>query len=306
MRYFVIGIIVVTALLLLINTLISLAFFELFAGRRFRMRLGPASPEDKTNNGNNKKQTPEDFGYRNVKINSYDGLALNGYVKTHDDNAPFAIVVHGFGSRALDMFRHSELFVDKGYNVLVPDLRGHGGSEGNNSGLSVTDSHDIESWVNWLKENTQMKEYIAMGLSLGGMTVLRYAAEHSDEDLKAVITDSAPYALEPIAHNIYSWKIKYPWVFVRAAIDVLLRIKLGFRFTDTELGSGLKNIKVPVLTIHGNKDGLIDIKYGQAISDSIVSYHEFHEFESNHTEAIIDDYDKYEAVISGFLARCSV
>lgn len=305
LRYFVICFIAIMAFVLTINTLISLAFFELFVGRRFRIRLGPSSSEDKTNNGNNKKQKLEDFGYHNVKINSFDRLVLNGYVKIQDENALFAIVAHGFGSNALDMFRHSELLVNKGYNVLVPDLRGHGGSEGKNCGLSVLDSIDIESWVKWLKSNTQMKEYIALGLSLGGMTVLRYASEHSDGNLKAIITDSAPFALEPIAHRIYSWKVKYPWVFVRTFIDMLLRIKLGFHFKLTELGQRLKRISVPVLIIHGNNDGLIDIEYGKAISDSIVSYHEFHAFDSNHTEAIIDDYVKYKSVLYSFLDRAS-
>lgn len=276
----------------------------MFVGRRFRIMLGPSSSENKTNNGNSKKQKPEDLGYNNVKINSFDRLVLNGYVKIQYENAPFAIVVHGFGSNAFGMFRHSELLVNKGYNVLVIDLRGHGGSEGKYCGLSLLDSKDIELWAEWLKLNTQMKEYIALGLSLGGMTVLRYASERSDSNLKAVITDSA-FALEPIARGIYSWKVKYPWILVRTVIDVLLRIKLGICFKDTELGQSLKSIKVPVLIIHGNNDGLIDIEYGKAISDSIVSYHEFHAFNSNHTEAIIDEYNGYKSILYRFLDKVS-
>lgn len=45
------------------------------------------------------------------------------------------IVVHGYTSKADDMTRWIRTFYDEGYNVLAPDLRGHGESEGHYIGM---------------------------------------------------------------------------------------------------------------------------------------------------------------------------
>ena len=74
--------------------------------------------------------------YTDKYINSFDNLKLHGYeVKNENKTNKWAIVVHGYTSEGELVSSKAKHFYEMGYNVLVPDLRGHGKSEGDYIGM---------------------------------------------------------------------------------------------------------------------------------------------------------------------------
>ena len=84
-----------------------------------------------------------DFKYKELKL-EYEGNELHGYYFENEDKKEktIAFLCHGYGSGAKDMVPYAKNFLEKGYEVFIPDLRGHAQSKGQYSGLGVNDVRD--------------------------------------------------------------------------------------------------------------------------------------------------------------------
>lgn len=61
-----------------------------------------------------------------IRVN---GLMLVHYVHRGGEDAPLAWVIHGWTSGSMRMLQRAESFLERGWNVLMVDLPGHGGSD---------------------------------------------------------------------------------------------------------------------------------------------------------------------------------
>lgn len=59
-----------------------------------------------------------------------------------------AIIAHGYMGQATDMPQYAKIYHDLGYNVLMPDARGHGKSEGDYIGFGWDERKDYLQWIN--------------------------------------------------------------------------------------------------------------------------------------------------------------
>ncbi len=78
-----------------------------------------------------------------IRLQSKDGLWLNTYEMTpYHPSHTWVIVVHGYriDALSLDFIR---LFYEKGFNVLAPDLKSHGKSEGQYIGMGFKDKEKL-------------------------------------------------------------------------------------------------------------------------------------------------------------------
>lgn len=67
---------------------------------------------------------------RSLWWDSSDGLRLHAYDHGNPDASKTLVIEHGYGEHGGRYHHHAQRFVDAGYRVLVPDVRGHGHSEG--------------------------------------------------------------------------------------------------------------------------------------------------------------------------------
>ena len=83
-------------------------------------------------------------GYTDVYIRSDDGFKLHNYkIINKYSSKKWVIIVHGYISKGVNMASYAENFYDMGYNVMIPDLRAHGESEGYYIGMGWDDRNDI-------------------------------------------------------------------------------------------------------------------------------------------------------------------
>ena len=59
------------------------------------------------------------------------------------------------------------IFIEQGYNLLLPDLRGHGQSEGDYIAMGWLDRLDIINWIKYLIDNDSKVKIILYGVSMG-------------------------------------------------------------------------------------------------------------------------------------------
>ena len=116
----------------------------------------------------------------------------------HQEN-PTIIVLHGFAQQAHSWDFVALSFCDR-YRVIALDQRGHGDTswakDGNYS-LKVF-QNDLELVV----EKLALKNFILMGLSMGGRNAIMYAANNPDKVDALVIVDASPENMEKGTINI--------------------------------------------------------------------------------------------------------
>lgn len=103
-----------------------------------------------------------------------DNLKLN--CRMVENGSPVWIVVtHGLGEHS---GRHSHLFklFSQYFNVCIYDLRGHGNSGGERANVSKFKDfvNDLDDVINYLKDEFDMKRYILLGHSMGGLITSSY------------------------------------------------------------------------------------------------------------------------------------
>ncbi|MDP3723682.1 MAG: alpha/beta hydrolase [Candidatus Omnitrophota bacterium] len=127
-----------------------------------------------------------------VHFEATDGLRLEGWLARTDPLRPWLILCHGVGSNRADLLDIAEGLHAAGFNLLLFDFRGHGGSDGRTTSFGWTEQRDLKGALAFLGGQPEIPAapYGVYGTSMGGVVALLVAAR--DERIGAVAVDS-PY-----------------------------------------------------------------------------------------------------------------
>ena len=109
-----------------------------------------------------------------VHITADDGTSLSARYCHEADDAPIAIIMHGYRSTAMrDTMGLIVLCKKLGYNLLMPDQRAHGRSDSYTITMGAQERYDARAWAYWASVRSSGKVPIfLMGVSMGAATVL--------------------------------------------------------------------------------------------------------------------------------------
>ncbi len=189
-----------------------------------------------------------------------DDLTLKSwYVPAKTKTDKTVIVVHGFNAKKEEMSAYGMLFHKLGYNVLMPDNRAHGESEGKIIGYGVTDSRDLIKWTDKLVKSNPQSEITYFGVSMGAATVMMASGKDLPKNVKAIIEDcgytSVWDELSYQAKDMYNLPA-FPILYEVSAIS---KLRAGFTYGSPEASSviALSHNKLPALFIHGDADDFV-------------------------------------------------
>ena len=193
-------------------------------------------------------------------ITSFDNLKLHSYVvKRNKETSKWVIIVHGYAEEGKLYSRKALHFYNMGYNVLVPDLRGNGKSEGDYIGMGYHDRLDVISWANYIIKNDPQAEIALYGTSMGGAAVLMASGENLPSNIKAIISDCAYTSV----YDIFDYEIRnytnsssFPIIDSLNAVTLL---RAGYTLKSASAIDAVKNSKTPILYFHGDEDKFVPI-----------------------------------------------
>lgn len=198
-------------------------------------------------------------------IVGYDGVKLSARLIKHA--TPYgrvAICCHGYGLTSDYVQPQAKLFYDRGFDVLVPALRGHEGS-GGKVGMAWVDRFDVARWIEKTIEEYGSDVQIALfGASMGGSTVVSVAGMTPPPQVKCVIDDCGfSSQLEE-----YSSQFSAPLVFF---IKLGVRLVHGYSVSDADFTALARNMRVPALFIHGSSDRFVPCALGKKLFEACAS-----------------------------------
>jgi fermentation-respiration switch protein FrsA (DUF1100 family) len=196
--------------------------------------------------------------YEEKTIQSVDQLKLNAYsIKNQKESNKWAIIFHGYSSDGLQMTKYAKHFYDMGYNVLIPDARGHGKSEGDYIGMGWHDRLDVVSWIDNTVQLNNDAEIVLFGVSMGGATVMMASGEELPTNVKAIIEDCGyssvwgefSYQLKAIFHLP-----AFPIMYFASAVT---KLKADYTLGEADTVKQVAKSQTPMLFIHGSNDTFV-------------------------------------------------
>ena len=204
---------------------------------------------------------------RDTFIIANDGRRLHAvFAAASQPTDKTAFIIHGWTDSAVRMMRYGYMFQhDLGYNMFLPDLNGHGLSEGDYAQMGWLDRLDVMEWLDVangifaptdsLGHKTGDTQMVIHGTSMGAATAMCVSGEPQKPYVKAYIEDCGytsvfdevsgdqhEQTLMQLVIPLASW-----WCGVRH----------GWTFREAAPLEMVKKSHLPMLFIHGDHDTFV-------------------------------------------------
>jgi len=195
---------------------------------------------------------------QDVYIQSEDGLRLHGMWIPAENAKGTIILAHGYRSTFLVDFGYAFPFYhDLGLNLLVPDQRCHGKSQGKYITFGVKESGDIQKWIEYHNNKFGQIPLLLSGLSMGASTVLYLADADLPANVRGIIADCGFTSPWEIIGSVFRRVTHLPAEASLWVTEWFAKIIAGFSLREKDTRRSLRQSRVPVLLIHGTDDRFV-------------------------------------------------
>lgn len=187
---------------------------------------------------------------------SQDGLVLNGYfIPAPEPTSHYVVICHGYKNSALSMADYAFVYHNAGWNVLVPDHRAHGYSQGRYISMGWKEHQDLILWVNQLVGQDRRAQIVLHGLSMGASTVMMAAGSPElPANVVAAIEDCGYTSVTDELEDKVSQGFGLPAFPLVPITSLLTRIHVGNFLGDVDCVEAVSRSQIPMLFIHGEDD----------------------------------------------------
>jgi len=213
--------------------------------------------------------TPADFDlpFRNITIPTANGKKLFAwYVPPPGQSrcAPGVVAMHGWGGNAELMLPFAVPLQRAGYAVVLVDARNHGGSDSDTFSSLPRFAEDLEHGFDWLSGLPEVDPHrlALLGHSVGAAAALLVASRR--RDVAAVISIAAFAHPEALMRRQMQTHF-IPYMPVGWAVLRYIERTIGIHYEAIAPVNTIRNIRCPVLLIHGGKDRSVPAGDAEAI-----------------------------------------
>ena len=229
--------------------------------------------------------SPRDVGlaYEDVRFTASDNIQLQAWFVPAENARGVVLFCHGNAGNISHRLETITLLHDLGLSVFIFDYRGYGQSKGKPSEQGTY----RDAWAAWehlvQERNTDPKDVIVWGRSLGGPIAAWLAREATPG---ALILESSFTSIPDIGAKLY------PFLPVR----LIARI----RYNTEEYVSG---VRCPVLVVHSPEDKLAAFEFGLRLFKAANEPREFLEITGGHNNGFLISGRTYTDGVDRFLKK---
>ncbi len=243
--------------------------------------------------------------FETISLSSSDGLNLKGYyLEAKKPTNQTVIIAHGYASKAKSMAAYAKYYHETlNYNVLMPDARGHGASEGNYIGFGWPERKDYLQWIDYiLNRQGEDSNIVLHGVSMGASTVLMTSGEKLPKQVKAIIADCGYTSAEEVLSYQMRRMYHLPSFPLVQTTSLLTKLRAGYSFEEASAIEQVKKANLPILYVHGEEDTFVPVEMVHELYDATPSDKEIYLVpNAEHGNAYDINPALYEEKISSFL-----
>ena len=192
--------------------------------------------------------------YTTINIKSNVNLEC-WYIKTAKPAKGTVILFHGYMAMKSRLIVRAEPFLQNGYNCLLVDFMGSGGSEGNNTTIGYKEAWEVADCYNYIKQLGEKNIYL-YGTSMGAVAVMKAISDGRVQP-KAIVIES-PFATMYETVAIRFRVVNLPPFPLAHILLFWGGVENGFWAHGNNPVDYAKNIHCPVLLQYGEQDIRVD------------------------------------------------
>lgn len=159
---------------------------------------------------------------------------------------------HGYGGDKSKMLDKAYVLLQLGYNTLLVDFMGSGGSEGNQTTIGYKEAEEVHTCVTWLAQQGE-KNIFLFGTSMGAAAAMKALQDYPDMPVKAAILEC------PFSTMLQTVKNRFENQHIPAIPMAWLLVfwggaQNGFNAFSHNPLTYAAHIHTPVMLIWGEKD----------------------------------------------------
>nr|WP_225421268.1 alpha/beta hydrolase [Levilactobacillus fuyuanensis] len=182
------------------------------------------------------------------------------YIPAETPSDKTVIISHGYKGNGETMANFAQMYHRLGFNVLLPDDRGHGESAGKYISFGWLDRLDYLQWIQQVIDRSNADVKILMfGVSMGGATMEMLSGESLPPQVKAIIADCGYSSIEAELTYLLKRQFHLPKYPIEPLVSTISKRRLGYYLGDVTATDQLKKNKRPILFIHGEKDVYVPV-----------------------------------------------
>lgn len=201
------------------------------------------------------------------KVRTEDGLTLRGWYHPTAERRHLIVLVHGLWNAWHNMAELGRDLHDRGYDILMFDLRGHGASDPSRIFMGRRERGDLRAVLAWAEDAGFHPARIGwLGQSMGASTLLMEAAQN--RSIQVAVIDS-PYGNLPELLDTQLARHSHLPHWFNPGILVAANLAFGVRTDDLVPIRAARNWgDRPLLLIHGEADSTVPIQQARQIASA--------------------------------------
>jgi uncharacterized protein len=201
------------------------------------------------NNPRPKNTLMPDRYYETIKLKS--NKEIEGWRFKVENAKGTVILFHGFGGQKSFMLDKSDVFLKLGYNTMLVDFMGSGGSEGNQTTIGYKEAEEVKTCFDYLRRNGEKKIYL-FGTSMGAVAILKAINDYAISPEAIIIECPFGSMYQTVCARFKSMNVP---AFPMAGLLVFWGgIENGYWAFSFKPSDYAKNISCPTLLLYGEKD----------------------------------------------------
>jgi pimeloyl-ACP methyl ester carboxylesterase len=229
-----------------------------------------------------------------------DGYVIHGDCNIIPGSEKFCLLAHGHATSREGALRYSLLFEELGFSTIIFDERSHGDNIHKKVTMGYQEGKDISQIVKQIYAKFGSDIYLGLqGVSMGASSVLLSAQYGTD--VRFIVSDCAYARLKDVIRDMIE-RYHLPSKVILPFVGLFLKAFGHFSFSDAEPLKAVRNLHIPVLFIHGEKDAFVNVKNAYALYEAAPGFKKLVVFpEAKHAESITVDRAKYKETVREFL-----
>ena len=215
----------------------------------------------------------------------------------------WAVLLHGYTGWKEEMYHYAVHYWNHGYNILCPDMRCQGASEGDFIGMGYTDSYDNLLWLGVILKHDPDARIVLHGESMGASCALMMSGmEELPENVVCVVADCGYTDVRSIFRKQLKDWTSLPDIGITTASRLCLLARGGYDINRASALEAVGRSSVPTLIIHGMEDRFVPPVMSSRIYEACASEKELLQVPgAGHAQSSYKDPEKYYRTVFAFI-----
>jgi uncharacterized protein len=206
------------------------------------------------------------------------------------------------GSKARQLLAPAKVFHDLGYDTLLVDFRGVGGSSGNTNTIGIREAQDVALSMGYTQKSNLKRPLILYGISMGSVAILKAVADEKINPDAIILEEPFAKLVNAVGSRVS--KNHIPSFPLAELIVFWGGVQHGFNGFAHNPVDYAHQVKCPALILQGELDQWTSRIEIDQIFDNLSGYKQLSVFpNTGHSLLVTVDRERWKQDISKFLEK---